>query len=253
MTVDASGGQGESQPQIQWAVLVYSVCSIVSGLSALLLICGFLFPPNVPSPTNDILICLPDPINFGEIGEGLHESRFILKNVSSQPIVLHSIERSCRCSNINVSAKKLLPSEEANCNFSINTAGLRGPVGVSFVVFSSTEGDVGLRKTKVDVVALVNPTVRSSIDQIEFQDGMASAVTIDFTAEASSDIERLNVSSAAVDGGGFDVRVCDSDTVEVTFDPQRNMATRPRYRLSVQFSSPEGYVLSLPIEMKKGG
>ena len=183
------------------------------------------------------LVASPNPVELGRMKEGRIDVKVRLVNTTAQPLKLHSVERSCRCTDVSIPKKVLPPEESIECTCVWNTDGMRGPALTTFSVFFSEGDTVGIKNCEVLLRADVAPRIPTSVNEIRFLDEGESTIAVEFSSLAN---QGLTLYDAVVDANFFDVTLVNERTVSVKFSPERRKTDRQHFTFVAKFSGKNG-------------
>ncbi|MDR0608743.1 MAG: DUF1573 domain-containing protein [Planctomycetaceae bacterium] len=97
------------------------------------------------------LVPVSNPIDFGKIEQGTVDGTFELVNRASDPTRIVQVDKSCRCTEVEISKFEIPSGESTKIRFRWDTSSGRGIRGSDFTIFYTVVGQEGIFQTHLDI------------------------------------------------------------------------------------------------------
>jgi hypothetical protein len=156
-------------------------------------------------------------LEVGDVEQGKVTGKFVLKNNSRKNIELVHIVKTCRCAEIEASAKEILPGKSTDLQVTWDTLGLRGRKRSDFVVFYRHSGEKESEKLDLSIWGNIVPEYDIEPKQITFQDNQYGQQVIKLVPKDIS--QRITIIGIKSDYPAFRFEKNSEMECLITFEP----------------------------------
>ena len=224
------------------------ILSVITGLGCLYCISALIEQSREPASLFTALNATPVVHQLGKIGEQENRATYVLVNNSKQRIRIASIERTCSCTELSVSAKELEPGATANVVVNWNTHGMRGRSDANFNVYYSIAENPRLHVLSLGVEGEVIPDVSYIPDDISFALGSAP-LNREITFVPKSGDPQLVVLNTICDSPAFTAEVAGPNSIRVYFEPKNLRGSQRQFTIQTVFD--EARFVTIPVRINK--
>ena len=198
--------------------------------------------------TQPILEIDAPAIDFGDVKQ--HQTltkRCKLTNRSTSILVIRDLVKSCGCTTAEVTSTEIEPGASVFLDIEWNTRSLRGRntevVGINF----TKKTDEETMTVTLSLIANVQPSVKSSVDHLEFSIAEPASKSVTFQRV---DTKPLAITSCKTSQEAFRV-THEGAEVRVIFEPKNYRPESGAMAVLIRTDCPEEPVIQLPIKILK--
>jgi hypothetical protein len=198
----------------------------------------------------------PETLDLGTFPQGEERSgTVIVRNNSSEQVVVHKIVLSCGCADADISSRSLAPGAETTLHVTLRAGEARGRVHLTlYLVYSLGEGANKYHEV-LPLIANIDPDYDVVPDVLTFSardTDLHRLVTL--TPKLIGSVEIVSVSTTR---RAFTAKIVSfsptQTTVEVVFDPLKYESTGGGVFVNLATNSKKQPVFRLPLVVRKEG
>jgi len=215
--------------------------------------------PDFKTPSkNDLppVSLTPETLDLGTFPQGEERSgTVIVRNNSSEPVVVHNIIRSCGCADADISSPRLNPGAETTLNVMLHAGEARGNVQLKIHLVYTVGEDANKYRETLPLIAKIDPDYDVVPDVLNFSVGDTDLHRlVSLTPKLLGSIEVASVSTTR---RSFAAKIVSSSpahtTVEVVFDPLKYESSGGSVFLNLETTSKKQPVFRLPLVVRAEG
>gem|GEM_PF-6929475 len=228
------------------AALVGSLASFVYALKA--------FKNDMPAVS-----LTPETLDLGTFPQGEERSgTVIVRNNSSEQVVVHDIIRSCACVDVDISSQRLNPGAETTIHVTLHAGEARGYVRLEIHLVYTLGEDANKYHETLPLIAKIDPDYDVVPDVLNFSardtDLHRQTRLVTLTPRLIDSLEIVSVSTTR---RAFTAKIVGSSptqtTVEVVFDPLKYESSGGSIFVNLATNSKKQPVFRLPLVVHTKG
>jgi len=165
------------------AIIAYSLLvPLAFALSVYCCTLAFASRDSQPPQSSDLGLEVDSrDVDFGAVEQNrVVHGQFVLHNRSTAIIVVREVAKSCGCTTAEISAREIHPGGTAFLDVTWNTRSLRGRNSEAVTIVYFKNGETETLAINLTLRADIQPNVKSSTDQLEFESTLPTTKTITF-------------------------------------------------------------------------
>jgi hypothetical protein len=188
------------------------------------------------------LVPIKNPIDFGDIDQGTVEGKFELVNQTSDIIKIVQIDKSCRCTNVEVSKFEIPSSESSIIKFQWDTSDCRGVRGSYFTVLYTVKNHEAIYQVRLDIRGNILPFFEIIPNALVFNKDKSEKKNIRLESRKKDVI----IQNVATNSPALEVEKISPHEICVTFYPERfeeDIYQRPNFIITTNCPTEPSYTV----------